>query len=289
MFLLRAYQPSLCVYSGQYLCKRAISLTQRKETNMGRGYGCFLLARVPVQVSCVVHWVLLGRSSWFILFFLQDRYHHIFAEVEDTTDYFPEFSDIPSKWVAFVETTTASNCCSMTNVFSAATEHGYSEKKPRNNNNNNKSSAAVWHNTLWFVALFSITWMSCKSFDDYRRRITAYGCQNGTIVAAFVDTETKGVCEFVRGFLKLSFKNIDNDDDQIVLYALPNVAGVIKSPGTCVVPFPCLCSAAWILTTAMHMCSRTLAFSFLLTLFHMLSLKLIRFDDSVLSDTYIHR
>ena len=34
--------------------------------------------------------------------------------------------------------------------------------------------------------------MSCKSFDDYHRRITAYGCQNGTVRATFVDTETKG-------------------------------------------------------------------------------------------------
>ena len=31
--------------------------------------------------------------------FQQDRYHHIFTEVEDTTDYFPEFTDIPSKLV----------------------------------------------------------------------------------------------------------------------------------------------------------------------------------------------
>lgn len=35
--------------------------------------------------------------------------------------------------------------------------------------------------------------MSCKSFDDYHRRITAYGCQNGTITATYVDTETKGM------------------------------------------------------------------------------------------------
>ncbi len=44
-----------------------------------------------------------------------------------------------------------------------------------------------------FIVSFSIICASCKSYDDYRRRVTAYGCQNGIVNVSITDTESKGM------------------------------------------------------------------------------------------------
>ena len=58
--------------------------------------------------------------------------------------------------------------------------------------------------------------MCCKSFDDHRRRITAYGCQNGTITAVTVNAERKGRRQF--NWQKRSNNNCNTETCDLLLW-----------------------------------------------------------------------